>query len=202
MVYSTVNCPGLNPILQIVNNSAGFESEEQGDIEVGVPQGSCLSPLPFLIYSNDLPHAFQGSNISMHADDTSLCYQSNDLTQLIKLVIMTSRNSTIGYMETNSLNVAKTCSILLVTKQNNLGVQIDSSLDWKEQIKAVSVKVSRALGFLKHAKNLLPWETLRTLYTGIVEPHFRYYCSVWGCAGSTEIKQLQVSESCCQNCYK
>ena len=33
--------------------------------------------------------------------------------------------------------------------------------------------------------------SLKTLYTGIVEPHFRYCCSVWGCAGSTEIKQLQ-----------
>ena len=35
------------------------------------------------------------------------------------------------------------------------------------------------------------WELLRTLYTGIVEPHFRYCCSVWGCTGSTEINRLQ-----------
>ena len=70
-------------------------------------------------------------------------------------------------------------------------MQIDCSLDWKEQIKAVSAKVSRAIGFLKHAKSFLPKETLKTLYTGIVEPHFRYCCSVWGCAGSSEINQLQ-----------
>ena len=79
----------------------------------------------------------------------------------------------------------------VVQNTKYLCVQIDSSLDWKEKIKAVSVKVSRALGFLKHAKNFLPRETLRTLYKGIVEPHFRYCCSLWGCAGSTEIKQLQ-----------
>ena len=112
-----------------------------------------------------------------------------------------------------SLNVAKTHSMLLATKQKHrmlenhhevlglniggnelqvvqntkyLGVKIGSSLDWKEQIKAVSVKVSRALDCLKHAKNVLPRETLRTLYTGIVEPHFRYFCLVWDCAGSTE----------------
>ena len=72
-----------------------------------------------------------------------------------------------------------------------LGLQIDCSLDWKEQIKTVSAKVSRAVGFLKHAKSFLPKETLQTLYTGIVEPHFRYCCSVWGCAGSSEINQLQ-----------
>ena len=37
----------------------------------------------------------------------------------------------------------------------------------------------------------LPLASLKTLYTGIVEPHFRYCCSVWGCAGSTDINQLQ-----------
>ena len=72
-----------------------------------------------------------------------------------------------------------------------LGLQIDNSLDWKEHVKTVSSKVSRAIGFLKHAKSSLPEETLRTMYTGIVEPHFRYCCSVWGCCGATEINQLQ-----------
>ena len=74
-------------------------------------------------------------------------------------------------------------------------MQIDNKLDWKEHIKTVSLKVSRAIGFLKHAKSFLPEKTLRTMYTGIVEPHFRYcyrYCnSVWGCCGLTEINQLQ-----------
>ena len=70
-------------------------------------------------------------------------------------------------------------------------MQIDCSLNWKEQIKAVSSKVSRAVGFLRHAKSFLPKETLQTLYTGIVEPHLRYCCSVWGCAALTEINQLQ-----------
>ena len=48
----------------------------------------------------------------------------------------------------------------------------------------------KAVGVLRHAKSFLPKETLQTLYTGIVEPHFRYCCSVWGCAGLTEINQL------------
>ena len=117
-----------------------------------------------------------------------------------------------------SLNVAKTHSMLITTKQkrnvlkssnqnlelnirNNeldvvqktkyLGVQIDCSLDWKEQIKAVSAKVSRAIGFLKHTKKFLPRVTLENLYTGIVELHFRCCCSVLGCCGSSEINQLQ-----------
>ena len=79
----------------------------------------------------------------------------------------------------------------VVQKTKYLGVQIDNSLNWKEHIKTVSTKVSRAIGFLKHAKTFLLQETLKILYTGIVEPHFRYCCSVWGCAGSTELNQLQ-----------
>ena len=177
-----------------------------GEIEVGVPQGSCLGPLLFLIYINDLPQAVQGSSVTMYADDTSLCHQSHDLTQLNE-AINSDLTKLESWLQGNklSLNVAKTHSMLISTKQKHkslkgqneslelkirdnelkvvqktkyLGLQIDCSLDWKEQIKAVSTKVSRAIGFLRHAKSFLPMASLKTLYTGIVEPHFRYCCSV------------------------
>ena len=64
-------------------------------------------------------------------------------------------------------------------------------MEWKEHIKVTSSKASKAVGFLRHAKPFLPEETLKTLYTGIIEPHFRYCCLVWGCSGVTEINQLQ-----------
>ena len=51
--------------------------------------------------------------------------------------------------------------------------------------------VSRGLGILKHAKKCLPFSDLTGLYTSSIEPHFRYCCSVWGCAGTTEINRLQ-----------
>ena len=146
-----------------------------GDIEVGAPQGSCLGPLLFLIYINDLPQAVQDSTLSMYADDTSLCYQSHHLTRLNEAI-----NSDLKKLDTwlqgnkLSLNVAKTHSMLISTKQEQnslksqnkdldlkirdndlevvkktkyLGVQIDCSLNWKEQIKAVSSRVSRQLAF-------------------------------------------------------
>ena len=72
-----------------------------------------------------------------------------------------------------------------------LGIQVDRNLNWKGHIKALSSKVSRAIGFLKHAKSFLPRATLKTLYTGIIEPHFRFCCSVWGNCGAIEKSQLQ-----------
>ena len=78
-----------------------------------------------------------------------------------------------------------------VVNTRYLGVNIDSSLDWKEHIKVLSSKVSRAIGFLKHARNFVPQDTLKTFYTGIVEPHFCYFCSVWGCCRKTDLIQLQ-----------
>ena len=194
----------------------GVSSKIEG-IDVGVPQGSCLGPLLFVI--NDLPQAVQNSAVSMYADDTSLCYQSSAMNVLNEAI-----NNDLKQLDTwlqgnkLSLNVAKTNSMLVSTKQKHsilksrnedldlkirdneleiiqktkyLGVQIDKSLNWKEGTKTVSTKVPRAIGFLKHAKTFLPKETLKNLYTAIVEPHLRYCCSVWGCAGSTELNQLQ-----------
>ena len=67
----------------------------------------------------------------------------------------------------------------MVQKVKYLEVQVDNSLDWKDQIKAISLTVSKALGLSEHAKHFSQITTL-----SIVEPHFRYCCSVWGCRGS------------------
>ena len=61
-----------------------------------------------------------------------------------------------------------------------LGIQVDRNLNWKSHIKALSSKVSTAIGFLKHVRSSLPHASLKTLYTGIIEPHLRFCCSVWG----------------------
>ena len=160
----------------------------------------------------------------MYSDDTSICYHSHEITHLNE-AINDDLYKLEKWLERNklSLNVVKTRAMLISTKQKYkalqnqnhdfrviirgteldtvmntryLGVNIDSSLDWKEHIKAISPKFSRAIGFLKHARNFLPQDTLKTLYTGIVEPHFRYYCFVWSCCEKTNPIQLQKLQNC------
>ena len=196
----------------------GIDSKTER-IEVGVPQGSCLGPLFFLVYINDLPCAVKRSNTSMYADDTTLFFRSKNIEDLNEAINNDLRDLD-SWLSGNklSLNVAKTKGMLLCTKNKHkslegtgesiclklrdndlalventkyLGVQVDNSLDWKEHIKSVSTKVSRAVGLLKYAKRFLPQNSLKTLYTSIIEPHFRYCCAVWGCCGTTEISKLQ-----------
>ena len=81
--------------------------------------------------------------------------------------------------------------LTLVEKTKYLGVQVDNSLDLKEDIKSVSAKVPRAVGLLKYAKRFLPQNSLKRLCTSTVEPHSRFCCAVWGCCDITEISKLQ-----------
>ena len=148
----------------------GGVDSETGEVEVGVPQGSCLGPLLFLIYINDLPSAVQSSTVSIYTDETSLCLKSKDISQLNE-AINVDLERLDSWLKGNklSLNVAKTQSMLIATKPKHrtlndateklnlevrgreldvvkktkyLGVQVNNSLDWKEHLKAVSSKVS------------------------------------------------------------
>ena len=94
----------------------GIDSKVE-EINVGVPQGSCLGPLLFLIYINDLPRSVPGSRVSMYADDTSICHQSFDIAQMNEAI-----NSDLAKVEKwlkgnkLSLNVTKTHAMLVSTK--------------------------------------------------------------------------------------
>ena len=188
-------------------------------IKCGVPQGSCLGLLLFLLFINDMPLSLHDSKVTMYADDTSLAYASNsidDITKSMNAELENLRKWLHGNKLT--LNVAKTTSMITGTNrklhQSNrqkliqahfkisgeaieqktsvkyLGVILDNQMKWKDHISLVSSKVSRAIGMIKYAKKVLPTNLLKMLYLGLVEPHFRYCCSVWGSCGVTTRKKL------------
>ena len=81
--------------------------------------------------------------------------------------------------------------IEIVEKTKYLGIQLDQHLVWDEHTRFLRAKVSRAIGFLKYATKILPKETLSQMYSGVVEPYFRYCCSVWGSCGESRKLILQ-----------
>ena len=113
------------------NCRLGRFDSDIGNIDVGVPQGSCLGPLLFLIYINYLPHAVNASTVSMYADDTSLMFQSQDISQLNETINDDLKRLDLS-MQGNKLspNVSKTQSMLICTKPKHqkLGTAWGSSL--------------------------------------------------------------------------
>ena len=197
----------------------GFASQ-LGDIKFGVPQGSCLGPLLFLLYINDLPFALNQGNVTMYVDDTSISYSSKNIED-IKSVLDEELAMLNEWLQSNklSLNVVKTQSMVVGSRPNlkkiddqaivtprfciggsqieivdqtkYLGVILDKYLSWDQQIRSIRTKVSRALGMLKYSKKFLPTDLLSKMYRSLVEPHFRYCCSIWGCCGETKLQSLQ-----------
>ena len=75
----------------------------------------------------------------------------------------------------------ETLEIVQCTKY--LGVHIDNSLDWK-------------IGMLKYAKRYIPFHALKTLFTSVIGPYFRYCCSVWEVCGATAIQNHYRQQAC------
>ena len=86
----------------------------------------------------------------------------------------------------------------LVKETKYLGLMIDDNLKWESNVECKQKKVSSAIGLLKYAKHYAQEDTLRNMYLSIVQPHFSYCCSVWGCCGATKLKTLQkfTEQSC------
>jgi len=180
-------------------------------ITCGVPQGSVLGPILFLLYINDLP---QSSNLLpiIFADDTNVfCSGKNNAScvahlnsQLVGLVRWIRANKL-------SLNVEKSHFIAFAkSKRNNyapeveidgkkvqrvssikfLGVIIDEKLSWNEHVAFVRGKISRSIGMLCVARSLLNKAILTNLYYTFLHPFFTYCLDVWGRCSSHLFQSL------------
>jgi hypothetical protein len=186
------------------------------NIVCGVPQGSILGPLLFLIYINDLSKACKELDTILFADDTNLFYAHNDINILFKSVNKELINLTEWFSANKlSLNIAKTkytffhrfhdrdniplkLPKLCIDNQDIkreitlkfLGVLLDENVTWRDHIHYLESKISKNIGLICRAKPFLNPYCLKFLYFSFIHCHLNYANIAWCSTNKNKIKKL------------
>ena len=193
--------------------SVNGHSSSLREISCGVPQGSVLGPLLFLIYINDLPNSSQFLSFFLFAYDTHIYYESNDLVILMRKVNKELKKVKL-WLDSNklALNVDKTNFVqfhsprkklseyadLKIGKQfiqrtlyvKFLGVMMDEHLTWRCHTTELSKKLSRTAGILFKVQHHVPLPILICLYNSLFSSFLNYGISAWGLTYETYLNPL------------
>lgn len=168
----------------------------------GVPQGSVLGPLLFLVYVNDMcySHLTSDSSLVLYADDTTLYKPLTHFDDLSDF--QTDINTILSWFLNNHLsaNASKTKTMIISTKKNShpqmqlflnnlpiervsstkfLGIWIDENLSWSLHIDHICKKARRTIGFIHRSFASAPFCTRRILYLALVRPILEYGSVIW-----------------------
>nr|CAI5819984.1 unnamed protein product [Callosobruchus analis] len=172
---------------------------EIGVVNLGVPQGSVLGPLLFLLYVNDLPKNISCGHVTMFADDTSITVSGSDPSELLnnirivsdefsawcqrnRLILNEGKTVIINYSIQKHLpeDFSSKNNLELVWSTKLLGTIFDSRLSFAEHADHVCSQLNRAFYAILQLKSLLGQGELLTIYYSLAYSYLSYNVMVWG----------------------
>ena len=198
---------------QVVCNNVS--STNLNYITCGVPQGSILGPLLFLIYINDFNSCLNYSDSILFADDTSVFIKGKNLQSLFskgnselacidkwlisnKLSVNVSKSKCILFhSKSTKVNLTNLNLFLRNTKIDQvsslkfLGVYIDENLSWSPHLKYLHSKLRSCLSAVKRVRPFLNKKSLLALYYSLYNSHLQYCISNWCFQNKVLIYKLQ-----------
>ena len=189
-------------------------------IQCGVPQGSILGPMMFIMYINDLGKYLTDSKVSLYADDTALYTASTTQIELVlnlrvelsvvnewlkanRLTLNTKKTKYVIFGTRNKLeHAAQDLNITIggdklekVSSMKYLGVILDDLLTFDEHISDIYTKSSQKLGILRRSRDYLDANTSLTLYKSLVLPHLDYCDLVYMNTTVQNLNRLQLIQN-------
>ena len=188
-------------------------------VDCGIPQGSCLGPLLYSIFTNDLPLAVKQASLTMYADDSTLYYAASTCSELNQ-VLTVELNRVYDWIRSNKLvlNPSKTAAMLFgsskklaqesklnliidgqhiqqVKKTKLLGVHLDGELSWSDHINKIAAKMGAGIGAARKFAPFLPPLLLNQIVCSLVLCHLDYCTGVWSSASKGLINKLQIMQN-------